>query len=146
MSTFFQIIQFYLYNYTHLNWERYISNFKLNRCFRSYYIISIVHKPEILEEELICWLHLPSLSKFQAKVEKEKVNVFWCYGESNMETYNAICEKDSQKDFAVWPGNSNRGYVTILWGGMGREVQEGGDICIPMADFCWCLTENSKIL
>lgn len=31
---------------------------------------STVYKPEILEEELICWLHLPSLSKFQAIVEK----------------------------------------------------------------------------
>ena len=27
-----------------------------------------------------------------------------------------------------------------------REVQKGGDICIPMADLCWGLTENSKIL
>ena len=27
-----------------------------------------------------------------------------------------------------------------------REVQEGGDICIPMADLCWGLTENNKIL
>ena len=32
--------------------------------------------------------------------------------------------------------------------GMGdrREVQEGGDICIPMADSCLGLTENSKIM
>ena len=28
--------------------------------------------------------------------------------------------------------------------GDGRELQEGGDICIPMADSC--LTENNKIL
>ena len=27
-----------------------------------------------------------------------------------------------------------------------REVQKGGDICIPMADSCWDLTENNKIL
>ena len=27
----------------------------------------------------------------------------------------------------------------------GREVQKWGDICIPMADSCWGLTENSKI-
>ena len=31
-------------------------------------------------------------------------------------------------------------------GGMGREIQKGGDICIPMADSCWGLTENNKIL
>ena len=30
--------------------------------------------------------------------------------------------------------------------GDGREFQKGGDICIPMADSCWGLTENNKIL
>ena len=30
--------------------------------------------------------------------------------------------------------------------GDGREVQKRGDICIPMADSCWGLTEKSKIL
>ena len=32
----------------------------------------------------------------------------------------------------------------VGWEGEGREVQKGGDICIPMADSCWGLTENSK--
>ena len=34
------------------------------------------------------------------------------------------------------------------WNGEGdvREVQKGGNICIPMVDSCWGLTENSKIL
>ena len=34
------------------------------------------------------------------------------------------------------------------WDGVGggREVQKGGDICIPMADSCLGLTENHKIL
>ena len=27
-----------------------------------------------------------------------------------------------------------------------REFQKGGDICIPVADSCWGLIENSKIL
>ena len=30
----------------------------------------------------------------------------------------------------------------VGWGGR----WEGGDICIPMADSCWGLTENNKIL
>ena len=30
--------------------------------------------------------------------------------------------------------------------GDAREVQKGGDICIPMADSCCSLTENNKIL
>ena len=34
------------------------------------------------------------------------------------------------------------------WDGEGneREVQKGGDLCIPMADSDWGLTENNKIL
>ena len=31
-------------------------------------------------------------------------------------------------------------------GGSGREVQKRGDTCIPMADLCWYLEENNKIL
>ena len=27
-----------------------------------------------------------------------------------------------------------------------RKVQEGGDMGVPVADSCWCLTENHKIL
>ena len=30
--------------------------------------------------------------------------------------------------------------------GGGRETQEGGNICIPMADSCRCLTETNTIL
>ena len=36
-------------------------------------------------------------------------------------------------------GNSNRGSASprgVGWGGGGREVQEGGDVCVPMADSC----------
>ena len=34
------------------------------------------------------------------------------------------------------------------WNGEGdeREVREGGDLGVPMADSCSCLTENYKIL
>ena len=68
------------------------------------------------------------------------------YGNSNMETYITICKIDSQRDLAVWL----RGLCINLEGwdgeGNGREVQKGGDICIPMADSCWRLTENNKIL
>ena len=34
----------------------------------------------------------------------------------------------------------------VGWGGSEREVQEGGGICIPMADSCQGLTEKNKIL
>jgi len=32
----------------------------------------------------------------------------------------------------------------VGWEGNGREVQKGGDICIPLAD-SWLVTENNKI-
>ena len=56
------------------------------------------------------------------------------YGKSNMETYITICKIDSQREFAVWLRKlTTRG---MGWGGKWREVQNGGDICIPMADSC----------
>ena len=62
------------------------------------------------------------------------------YGKSNMETYIAICEIDSQWEFAVWLRKLKRGLCIDLeeWDGEGdgTEVQKGGDICIPMTDSC----------
>ena len=62
------------------------------------------------------------------------------YGESNVETYITICKIDSQQEFAVWLRKLKQGLGINLeeWFGQGdgREVQEGGDICIPMADSC----------
>ena len=58
--------------------------------------------------------------------------------ESNMETYITICKIDSQWEFAVWLRKLKQGLCINLegWNGeeSGREVQKGGDICIPMAD------------
>ena len=62
------------------------------------------------------------------------------YGKSNMETYITICKVDSQREFAVWLRKLKQGLCINLEGvdgeGMGWEVQEGGDICTPMADSC----------
>ena len=62
------------------------------------------------------------------------------YGESNMETYVTICKIDSQWEFAVWLRELKQGLCINLEGkdeeGDGREVQDGGDIYIPMADSC----------
>ena len=72
------------------------------------------------------------------------------YGESNMETYLTICKIDSQQEFAVCLRELKQGLCINLEGwdgeGDGREVQKEGNICIPMADSCWGLTENNKIL
>ena len=67
-----------------------------------------------------------------------------------METYITVCKIDSQQKFAEWLRKLKQGLCINLEGwdgeGDGREVQKGGDICIPMADSRWDLTENNKIL
>ena len=62
------------------------------------------------------------------------------YRKSNMQTYITICKIDRQQEFAVWLRKLKQGLCINLEGwngeGDGREVQKGGDICIPMADSC----------
>ena len=62
------------------------------------------------------------------------------YGESNTETYIIICKIDSQWEFAIWLRKLKQGLcVNLEWWdreGDGREVQKGGDTCIPMPDSC----------
>ena len=37
--------------------------------------------------------------------------------------------------------------IRVGWdGGDGREVQHGGDLCIPMAGSCWYMAETNTIL
>ena len=70
----------------------------------------------------------------------ERVGAGEIYGKSNMETYITICKIDRQWEFAVclrkfkqvlcinleqWEGEGNR-----------RDVQKGGNICLPMSDSC----------
>ena len=67
-----------------------------------------------------------------------------------MESYITIYKIDSQQEFAVWLRKREQVLCINLEGwdgeGDGREFQKGGDTCIPMADSCCGLTENSKIL
>ena len=62
------------------------------------------------------------------------------YGKNNMETYITTCEIDSQWEFAIGLRKIKQGLCIILEeqdGEVdGREVQKGGDICIPMANSC----------
>ena len=62
------------------------------------------------------------------------------YGESNMQTDMPIYKIDSQWEFAVCLRELKQGLCINLEGwhgeGDGREVQKGGDTCIPMADSC----------
>ena len=60
------------------------------------------------------------------------------YGKSDMETYPTMCKIDNQQEFTVCLRKLKQGFCISLgvWGGEGdeKEVQEGGDICLPMAD------------
>ena len=53
---------------------------------------------------------------------------------------NGLSKIDSQWEFAVWLRKLKQGLCINPEGwageGDGREVQEGGGICIPMADSC----------
>ena len=70
----------------------------------------------------------------------EREGVSEMYGDSNTETYIAICKIDSQWEFAVYLRKLRQGLSITLegWDGevYGKGIQEGGDICIPMADSC----------
>ena len=72
-------------------------------------------------------------------------------GESNTETYIqfssvaqscpiTICKIDSLGEFALWLRKLKQGLCINLeeWDAEGdeREIQKGGDTCIPMADSC----------
>ena len=71
-------------------------------------------------------------------------------GESSMETYITICKIDSQWEFAVCLRELKQGLHINLEGwdgeGDGREVQEGGDTCILMADSRCCAAESNTTL
>ena len=57
---------------------------------------------------------------------------------------------DSKWKFAVWHRELNLVFGDNLeeWDGEGdgMGIQEGEDICIPVADSCWCMAETNTIL
>ena len=68
--------------------------------------------------------------------EKGEGEMYW---DSNMEW-----------EFAIWLRELKHGLCENLerWDREAdeREVEEGGDKGVPMAESCWCFTENNKIL
>ena len=67
--------------------------------------------------------------------------------EQHWNTFIDIYKVDSQWGSALWHRELKLG---ALWQprrvGGAREAQEGGDICVPMTDSCWCIAEISTIL
>ena len=61
-------------------------------------------------------------------------------GKSTMETCITICKIDSRRKLASWFRKLKQGLCINLeeWDGEEdrREVQKGGDICLPMAESC----------
>ena len=57
-----------------------------------------------------------------------------------METYITLCKIDGQREFAAWLRKLKQGLCVNLEGwdgeGDGSRIQEGGDICVPMANSC----------
>ena len=57
-----------------------------------------------------------------------------------METYITICKIDSRQEFTLCLRKLKEGLCVNLdgWDGAvdGREIQMGGDICVPMIDSC----------
>ena len=74
----------------------------------------------------------------------------WDVWRSNMKDDITICKIGSQQELAMCLRKLKQDLCINLegWDGErdGREVQEGWVICTTMADLCWGLTENSKIL
>ena len=71
--------------------------------------------------------------------------------ESGIETYTLPYVKlIASGNLLYYAGSSKLVLCDSLEGwdrvGGGREVQEGGDICILMADSCWCMAEINTIL
>ena len=60
--------------------------------------------------------------------------------ESNMETYNTMCKINSQWEFDIRLRELKQGLCENSEGwdgeGDGREVQEGGNMGVPMTDSC----------
>ena len=60
------------------------------------------------------------------------------YGKNNMETYTTIC-KIEPMGICCMARETQTGCINLgVWDGegVGRELEKGGDICIPMADSC----------
>ena len=70
--------------------------------------------------------------------------------QSRTETYPLAAVK--QRANGKWPQSTELGLVPCDNSegrdgvGGGREVQERGDVCIPVADSCWCVLETSTTL
>ena len=88
----------------------------------------------------------PFAGQWRCRHREQTVDTAWVgeggtHGETSMETYTLPYVKYIASGNLLYvTGRSDLVLCDILdgWDGVGgvREVQEGGDICIPMADSC----------
>ena len=59
-----------------------------------------------------------------------------------------MCKIDSQWEAAIWRRELSSGLCDDLegWHGRGKEAQEGGDICIYIAESLYCIAEANTTL
>ena len=63
--------------------------------------------------------------------------------------YTTICKQTANGNLLYDSGNSHWNSNNLEgweWMGGGRETQDGEDICTPMVNSCWCMTEIKLIL
>ena len=94
---------------------------------------------------------IPSYKEQQKKLEKRKKDI----QEKWQENQSDSVSKKKKPAYVKQIANGNLLYVsgtqTRALEGLdgeegGREVQERGDICVPMANSCWCVAETNTIL
>ena len=70
---------------------------------------------------------------------------------SSIEIYTLPYVKQRASENLLYDARNPKSVICDNLGGWdgeggGKEVQEGGDICIPMAYSCWCMAETITIL
>ena len=69
--------------------------------------------------------------------------------ESGIETYTLPYVKQTARGNLQYDTGSSNPLLCdnlgVEWGGSAWEVQEGGDMNIPMANFCFCMAETNTM-
>ena len=69
-------------------------------------------------------------------------------GQKKRNMYMTMCKIDGQWEFAIWCREVNYGALWqprgVGWGGRWEEGLRGRNICIPIADACWCMEETTQ--
>ena len=103
-----------------------------------------------------CWWTYMQGSSGDSDTEKRRVDTVregegWTGWDSSAETdASPRVPQAASRDLLHDAGSQSPGLCDNLegWDGMdgGMEVREGGDMCTPMADSCWCMAETNPFV